>query len=351
MEKDNRQSNFELLRIILIVFIIALHYLNGSMGGALNTKNISNTETNYYIARIIESLCIIAVNCFILITGYFSYNQTKIKLKKVIDLLLICIFYNTSIYAISCLTNITTFNKESFHIFLTTFYKDGLWFIDIYIILYLLIPFINLVINGISKKNMKVLILIFFIAFSIYPTFLANTTIQDKGYGIINFIMLYIIGAYINKYKANNKNVFLLLAIYIAMAICTYYESINDILISGPFDYNSIFNVIGSIALFLVFAKFKFSSRLINKIAKHTLAIYIIHVNTFIVKYIFRNCLKTDIFWKSNFLTLHLVASVFIIFIICLLVDVIREFIFKNTINKFIGNKKFYNYEIELKHD
>ncbi len=348
MKNEERQSNIELLRIILIMFILALHYLNGTYGGALNIKNISNAENNYYIVRILESLFIVAVNCFILITGYFSYKQTKIKVKKVIDLLIIVCFYNVLIYIISIITKITAFNKETFQTFLATFYKGGMWFIDIYIILYLLIPFINIVINKLSKKNMKILILILFIAFSLYPTFLANTTINDAGYGIVSFIMLYLIGAYINKYNANNKNIFIYLLIYIIMAGCTYYESINDILVSGPFDYNSIFNIIGSVSLFLVFTKFNFKSKLINSISKHTLSIYIIHANDFIIKYVYRNLLKTNLFWKSDFLILHLLVSICIIFIICLLIDIIREFVFKRTISKFIQNKKFYNYEVEL---
>ena len=32
---ENRQSNIELLRIVLILMIIMLHYNNGAMGGAL----------------------------------------------------------------------------------------------------------------------------------------------------------------------------------------------------------------------------------------------------------------------------------------------------------------------------
>ena len=62
-----RKSNIELLRIILIIMIITLHYLNGGIGGALSNTN-PNTF-NYYLITFIESLCIVAVNVFIIITG------------------------------------------------------------------------------------------------------------------------------------------------------------------------------------------------------------------------------------------------------------------------------------------
>ena len=78
----DRQSNYELLRIIGIFMILILHYCNSNMGGALNIKNIPEGSFNYYLVRVFESFSIIAVNCFILITGFFSYNSKKNKSKE-----------------------------------------------------------------------------------------------------------------------------------------------------------------------------------------------------------------------------------------------------------------------------
>lgn len=80
-----RQSNFELLRIISMFMIVGLHYFNGSMGGAL--AEIDNSSPNYYVAFLFESLFIVSVGCFILITGYFSINKKSINLNKVVELL------------------------------------------------------------------------------------------------------------------------------------------------------------------------------------------------------------------------------------------------------------------------
>ena len=55
-EKTQRESNFELLRIILILMIITLHYCNGSMGGLLN--NLTEGSIQYYMTHFIESACI-----------------------------------------------------------------------------------------------------------------------------------------------------------------------------------------------------------------------------------------------------------------------------------------------------
>ena len=55
--KKVRQSNIELLRIIMILAVIGLHYFNGQMGGLLN--NVNPGSPDYYVSHVFESLFII----------------------------------------------------------------------------------------------------------------------------------------------------------------------------------------------------------------------------------------------------------------------------------------------------
>ena len=84
MNKENiekkRDSSFELLRIIAIMMVLTMHYLNAKMGGALSSQNIPSTHMNFYITRLMVSFSIVAVNCFILITGFFMYKKDRIKI-------------------------------------------------------------------------------------------------------------------------------------------------------------------------------------------------------------------------------------------------------------------------------
>ena len=343
-----RQSNFELLRIVCILMILTLHYCNSKMGGALDIKNVPEGTFNYYFVRILESLSIVAVNCFILITGFFSNKSMKIKAKKVFNLLFILLFYNIAIYIVAIALKIQNFDNESFNLFFISLHKLGCWFIILYIILYLMIPFINLIINNISKKQFKFLIIVMIIAFSLYPTFLSDTTVKDEGYGIVNFVMLYLIGAYINRFNLNNKNGAIYFITYILMQLLTFINCINKFTVSGAFAYNSIFNVIGAIALFLMFSRFRFKSKIINNISKHTLGIYIIHVNIFMYTFLWKTLLKTDSFYTSKYLALNCIKSVFVIFIAGLVIDIIREKLFNITIEKAFKNNKIYNYELKI---
>lgn len=70
-----RNSTFELLRIIAITFIMIHHVIVFGLGGCNYELNVEHCDTNPWINDIINSLCIIGVNLFILITGWFGVKQ------------------------------------------------------------------------------------------------------------------------------------------------------------------------------------------------------------------------------------------------------------------------------------
>ena len=143
-----RNYSLEILRIWAKKIIVILHYFNH--GGILNT--VKFRTLNHTLVYFIESMCIIAVNLYILISGYFMIDKEKISLKKVFDLLLKVFIYSSIIYIILLLTNSITFNFEmaikSFFPFLTKSY----WFFSAYIGLYILSPYINKLANNCNQK-------------------------------------------------------------------------------------------------------------------------------------------------------------------------------------------------------
>ncbi len=156
-----RKSNIELLRIILILMIIILHYNNANIGGLLGEVN--DKSHNYWIAHVVESFCIVAVNTFIIITGYFSFEKKTIKVSKVINLFQRMIFYGLIIPLIILILGKIEISNE----IIKNIIKNSInrWFIVIYAILYLLIPYINIVIRKINKNQYKILLLIIIIFF------------------------------------------------------------------------------------------------------------------------------------------------------------------------------------------
>lgn len=73
INKEIRNSNIELLRLLLILFVVLLHFNNENMGGAfVLVKDIPITN---FVLNVFESFCIGAVNCFMIVSGYFLLKQ------------------------------------------------------------------------------------------------------------------------------------------------------------------------------------------------------------------------------------------------------------------------------------
>lgn len=340
MNKEiKRDSNFELLRVILIIMIIILHYCNSSMGGALG--NVQKGTMNYYLTHFIESACIIAVNVFIVITGYFMTDKKEIKISKVLKLFYLSLLYGIAIFFVCILANKTTIDWENIKKCAHTIIDR--WFVVIYSILYLMIPYINKLIHSIDKKQFKILLVILTIFFYIWPTFWTNITVKDSGYGILNFITLYLIGAYIkmycNKFESLSKSI----ATYLVCTIVTMTFSFYS---NKAFRYNSIFNLISAVAVFEIFKAIKIKNNtIINTLASFTFSTYIIHENSFIRVSLYRTIFKTVDYYESNYFILNLIITALGIFVICVVIEWIRRLIMEKYIDSKIEK---INYKINV---
>ena len=140
MEGGNtRQTNIELLRILCMLFILLFHCnLNVIL------RNNDTSDGLNYCALFVNSLVVVAVNVFVLISGYFSI---KIKLKSIAGLL-----FQTEFFAVVAILiyGILTMMGQNTPVRLTTivlglfpFQPSGLWFIPCYALLLFVSPVLN----------------------------------------------------------------------------------------------------------------------------------------------------------------------------------------------------------------
>lgn len=92
MEKRERQSNIELLRILVMLGVVVLHM------NLYGLKIAAEFSGKFIFMHFTESLFICAVNVFVLITGYFSYKINKISVRKIIELIVEVILVKEALY-------------------------------------------------------------------------------------------------------------------------------------------------------------------------------------------------------------------------------------------------------------
>lgn len=331
-----RSSNLELLRIILMMMVITLHYFNTYMGGLLD--NVIPGSFNYYVSYFLESLCIVSVNVFILITGYFSHKKNSVKVSKVLRLFSLGVFYSILLAFIAIfILKLDPVNTDSIRKLSSSIF--GSWFLIIYCFLYLLIPFINKLINNINEKQLLSLIIINVLLLNVYYTFINTVTLVDGGYGIGNFVNLYLIGAYISKYKNKDISIKYPLISYLLLTIITTIYSTKNGL---AWQYSTIFNVLSSISLFLIFKNIKMKNyKFINNISGYVFPIYCIHTCPFIAKYLFTEIFNTGYYWNNNYMIIHLIFTVICIYIGCVVIEYFRRIIFGKIIDNNIDKIKY----------
>lgn len=337
-----RQSNFELLRIIAMMMIIGLHYFNGTMGGALN----HSIGYNYYLTHLFESLFIVGVNCFVLITGYFMIGKSEININKIIKLMISLIFYSLIFYGISIVIGQNHFSFKEIVFAIIPFVAGRRWFVEAYIILFLLIPFLNVALTSISIKKYRILLAIMLVFFSLWCSFLPYPPETDNGYGIINFVFLYCIGGYIKLYWKNIKAAKIYAFGYMLCALFTFISSLIPHLQNRAWGYSYIFNIIGAVFLFLAFSKLKIKSKVINLISPYMFGVFIIHSDSSLTNFIYQDLGRCFEFWNSPYLIIHIFIFISITLIVCVAIDMIKEKVFKNTLFRFIDKFKIFNLKI-----
>lgn len=346
-----RKSNFELMRIISMILIIVWHII---IHGHIIEHTIGTIN---FILNMILSICIVHVNSFVLLSGYFGYDK-KSSINKVIKLLNMTLFYSALIVIIC--TKLNLINLDSNVEFLKQFSYipfSQYWFIKTYMLLYLLSPFINKLINNLNKNQYRTLLLVSFLIFSIIPVFSGEQIFNvNQGYSLYNFIFLYILGAYLRIYPLDKSKVFeklnknklrlILIVSFILLALFNvsllylgkYLEKIDSNILKeiagyikrGFVSYSSPIVIIQTVCYFLYFSKLNINSKVINYVSSCMFGIYLIHDNYIIRSFIYR-MLKVDlgIMIFSKHIFLEILLCTFIIFFISLFIEILRKLLFK----------------------
>lgn len=336
-----------MLRILSMMMVIGLHYLNREIGGGLTTEY----KMNIISTHILESICITSVNVFVLISGYFMASAKTTGLRKAVDLYLIMLFYNLISFCVSVVSGQYQFFIKALIYAFFPFLAGLKWFLETYIILLLFAPFINKLLNSLNRKAHLLLIVIQLLLFSIWPSFLPDAPILDKGYGITHFITLYLISSYIKKYISFEKcKKIRIISLVVFFASCSVITASSFIpyLKDRAWDYCYIFNIIASVSLFVLFLNLpKTNISIINTIAATTFGVYITHTMLYFQPLIYHTILHTELYYDSPFQTVHFLLCVVILFSVCSIIDYCRNKLWTITMKKLLDNSKLLNIENE----
>lgn len=284
-EKKERASGIELLRMLAGMGVIVLHFnYNPAGGGALAAA----CGANAVVLMILENLCICAVNVFLLISGFFGSASRETKPGKLILLILETVVINVALYIGAGILNGTFDWRGLIGAFLPVNY-----YVILYCTMMLAAPFINRLVNSLDDKAFRRLLVICFGLFSVCAS--GVDAVQEitgakfaglnpvglegsgGGYTIVNFILVYLIGAGIRRNREPLRKIRTgILAAALAGCVAMLYAW-RAVLPNTSWMYCNPIVILEAAILFLLFERMAFRSRVINRIAPAAFTCFLIH--------------------------------------------------------------------------
>lgn len=280
MENKTRNSNIELLRIVLMTCILCWHVLVHGYGFA----NIGNEgfvyRLNMPLTLVLSCLLAPATYTFVFISGYFGLH---FHWRKFVELLLGCIVVSVggSIFLYGQGRNDIIDLWRSFF----PIYPQGCWwFMTAYIWLYMLSPLIDEGIRNLGQRKLRNLVLLFSIFLSVGILTMQKSVGSDLG-GVLT---IYLIGRYMRLYHSlSQKQAMIVYSVSLALMLIIlfcFWVGLNKFsqysAFKGLFYFLSFCNpLIISMSVGIFFMVYKlpaWSNLTFNKIASGSLFIYLI---------------------------------------------------------------------------
>ena len=342
MNKIQRKTNIELLRMLSMFGVIMLHYNNEQLGGGL--LFVEDSSVNYYILILLESIYICAVDLFMLISGFFSCHSRQTSFQKPVRLLLQTMLFS---FGYTLLIGIVKSDL------LITNLIDSLipanFFVILYITVYLLSPYLNLLYEKMDGRFIIILLMLF----SIEPTIVDILTQITKrewlglstigmygsqwGYQICNFILMYFIGMYIEKnmesIKKNNTHLVFygMVGTVVAIFVCACVSRKIGFDRTIAWNYCNPLVIVEAIFAFVLFSRIEIGTvKWINKLASASFGVYLLHGY-------FLPHIKISWAVSQNFfvMLMHIILSSIGIYLICFLVNSIYDYLYRYIFRNF----------------
>ncbi len=352
--KKARNSNLELYRIIVMLAIVAHHYVVNS--GLMPLMDAEPLASNSIFLYIIGMWGKTGINCFVLITGYFMC-KSEITLRKFLKLLLEIMFYNFAINLCFVIFGYGDMSLSEFFLRMLPVKDITDRFVSCYIVFYLFIPFLNILVRNMTKRQHLLLLCLtigIYTVLSIIPT--VNVT---KNY-VTWFCVLFIIGSYLRLYPVKESDTIYWLKAFI-FSVALAISSVLVLLYLTKYgihysayalvvDSNAPLAVFVSICAFMYFKNIKIrQSKLINTIGGGTFGVLLIHANSNTMRqWLWRDIFNNVGHYSSDDIYIHAICVPVIVFIVCSIIEYIRMKIIEtpllsftyNTIRKYFPNAK-----------
>lgn len=328
MKPKDRESNFELLRILCMMGVLVDHVIVTLYQEQIHTTDWSAENQGRVF---LVNACAIVLNCFVMISGYFTI---RFSWDRVARYCLLCGWYAVLCW-LCCGGNVWQM--------LFPVGESSLWFVPAYLGLMLMAPMLNAGLRAVSSKERGgVPIVVLLLLCDVYLGYWhQRAEVGQDGYNLLHLMTMYCLGNWIAQrdWQLRHAGWWWLACI----ALMTVLHAVKIVWFPMSFLYslhlNSPMMIVGSTLLFLWTKGWKVQSRMVNRVAASVFAVYLVHCNPAVSPYFYHSCSRV-LDWSdcTAFAVLLLAAYVMLFFLVCVLADMVRIRVMRR-VKETIGDK------------
>lgn len=336
---DDRKYGFDVLRILSMIMVVGLHYFYNCTISEFNTFSF-----NFVIMWIVEAICYVSVDCYVLITGYFGIKSKSINFRRLLVLATTTWFYSWFFLIVMSKIGMVELSFSSINLSLFPLINGHYWFITVYIMLALFQPVLNALFTKMTSQKSYYWYILMLVLFCIIPTFFPKADANLKitgGTNILWFVSLYFTGGILSQIEKEGKEktkTFLILNFLISIGVPVFVKVMAMWLFTigqgGAvfYHHNSFFIFSAACSIFCLCKNIKIENNKIKSIIKCVspacFGVYIIHENIFI-----KERLWSKIYELQNLMSptwpLFMLGTIIGVFIVSCIVEKIRLVVFK----------------------
>ena len=337
-----RNYGIDLLRIVSMIMIVFLHLVSHSD----LMESIGFLSTKYEAVRFVDTFMGCAVDSFALISGFVGYGH-KFKYSKLIYLWFEVVFYGLGITLITKAISPESVSGSSIlsNCFPVLFCNN--WYFASYFCMAFFVPAFNFLIEKMSFRKMSCLIVVSIGLFSVMQNLPVNRFMYGdifctmSGYSPLWLSVLYILGAYLHKYKVHHRKPIFYFIMYFVSSLATFiYKAGIEVVwyyifgskLNNITDYTTPTVLLSAIFLVLFFSSITITDKktiaLISFFAPASFGVLLIHENGYLQPLLYGNL---NVFYGFNtaLLIVILLGLALTIWLICSLIDKLRFVLFK----------------------
>lgn len=336
-----RNYGIDLLRIVTMFMVVILHSLGH--GGVLSALTATGS-IRYGAAWLLETGAYCAVNCYALTSGFVGLHS-RYKISNLISLWLQVVFYHACFTLLGALWEHTPVTIDLIAKAFLPLSSNAYWYFTSYCAIFFFLPLVDTAIEHLEKRQLQLALSGILVLLCVYPTARGIDVFRLlNGYHALWLLILYALGAYLNKYPPLKHlpgrawALTYLISVVLSWGVLLLNNHLKatfpdaDLFLIDLIRYTSPTILLAAVSLLMLFSRLRTAvsfRHAVTTLSSLTFGVYLIHDSVFIREHLISGRLASLSGETTLIMLPKVVLFALAVYGACSLIEFIRTLLFR----------------------